>query len=244
VPALVELDGVTKAYRMGGADFEALRGVSVTIGRGEYVAVIGPSGSGKSTLLHIAGCLDRPTRGRYVLDGTPVGELSDEELSRLRNRKIGFVFQAFHLIAQLSVLENVEVPLVYAGVARERRAARAREVIEQVGLGRRWQHRPNELSGGECQRVAIARALVGSPELLLADEPTGNLDRRTGEEITLLLEGLHARGVTVVIVTHDPSRARRAERVIQMQDGLIECELRGAERDRLGDALAAAPGRA
>jgi putative ABC transport system ATP-binding protein len=240
MPALVELDGVTKVYRMGSVDFEALRGVSVTIARGEYVAVIGPSGSGKSTLMHIAGCLDRPTRGRCVLDGTPVGALSDEELSRLRNRKIGFVFQSFHLIPQLSVQENVEVPLVYAGVARDQRAARARELIEQVGLGRRWQHRPNELSGGECQRVAIARALVASPELLLADEPTGNLDRRTGEEITRLLEGLHASGVTVVIVTHDASRARRAERVIQMQDGCIERELRGSEREQLADAFAAA----
>ena len=242
--ALLELVDVTKSYRMGGADVEALRGVSVTIGRGEYVAVIGPSGSGKSTLLHLAGCLDRPTRGRCLLDGTAIGELSDEELSRLRNRKIGFVFQAFHLIPQLSVQENVEVPLVYAGIAAERRSALAREVIEQVGLGRRRDHRPSELSGGECQRAAIARALVVDPELVLADEPTGNLDRRTGEEITALLEALHARGVTLVIVTHDASRARRAERVIQMQDGRIERELRGAERDRLGEALAAGAGAA
>jgi putative ABC transport system ATP-binding protein len=237
VEALIRLEEVHKSYPMGGSQLLALRGVSVSVQRGEYVAVIGPSGSGKSTLMHIAGCLDRPSSGRCWLDGTPVEELPDDALSRLRNRRIGFVFQAFHLIPQLSVQENVEVPLVYAGAQRELRGRLAREVLERVGLGGRRAHRSNELSGGECQRVAIARALVTCPDLLLADEPTGNLDRRTGEEITRILEQLHAEGVTVVVVTHDVSKARRAERVIQMQDGQIERELRGAECLELVDAL-------
>jgi putative ABC transport system ATP-binding protein len=239
---LIRLEDVRKAYPMGGSELLALRGVSMSVGRGEYLAVIGPSGSGKSTLMHIAGCLDRPTSGRCWLDGTSVGELSDDELSRVRNRRIGFVFQSFFLIPQLSVQENVEVPLVYAGVERERRSGLAREMLERVRLGARLAHRPNELSGGECQRVAIARALVTRPDLLLADEPTGNLDRRTGDEITAILEELHAEGMTVVIVTHDVGKARRAERVIQMEDGRIERELRGDEREGLVDALHA-PGR-
>jgi putative ABC transport system ATP-binding protein len=237
--ALVRLEDVTKSYQMGHGQLQALRGVSLRVERGEYLAVIGPSGSGKSTLMHIAGCLDRPTRGRCWLDGMRVEELPDEELSRLRNGKIGFVFQAFYLIPQLSVRENVEVPLVYAGVERPERSERARKVLERVGLGGRLAHRPNELSGGECQRVAIARALVGRPELLLADEPTGNLDRRTGQEITGILEGLHAEGVAVVIVTHDVAKARRARRIVQMEDGLVQRELVGAEREQLVDALEA-----
>jgi len=237
VDALVQLEDVHRSYPMGGAELHALRGVSLSVERGEYLAVIGPSGSGKSTLMHIAGCLDRPSSGRCRIDGTWVEELPDEELSRLRNRKMGFVFQSFFLIAQLTVQENVEVPLVYAGVDRERRIELARKVLGRVGLARRLDHRPNELSGGECQRVAIARALVTRPDLLLADEPTGNLDRRTGEEITGILEELHAEGVTVVVVTHDVTKARRAQRVIQMQDGRIERELRGAELEGLVDAL-------
>ena len=240
--ALIRLEDVHKAYPMGGSELRALRGVSVTVERGEYLAVIGPSGSGKSTLMHIAGCLDRPTAGRCFVAGTSVEELSDEELSRLRNRRIGFVFQAFFLIPQLSVQENVEVPLVYAGVPREHRTALARDVLERVRLGGRLAHRPNELSGGERQRVAIARALVTRPDLLLADEPTGNLDSRTGAEITGILEELHADGVTVVVVTHDVAKARRAERVIQMQDGRIERELRGGEREELVDGLASSAG--
>jgi putative ABC transport system ATP-binding protein len=240
VDALIRLEDVHKAYPMGGSELRALRGVSLSVERGEYLAVIGASGSGKSTLMHIAGCLDRPSSGRCWLAGAPVEELSDDELSRLRNRRIGFVFQSFFLIPQLSVQENVEVPLVYAGVERERRTALARETLERVGLGGRLAHRPNELSGGERQRVAIARALVTKPDLLLADEPTGNLDSRTGGEITDILEGLHAEGVTVVVVTHDVAKARRAERVIQMQDGRIERELRGAEREELAPALGSA----
>jgi putative ABC transport system ATP-binding protein len=241
--ALVRLEDVTRSYRMGRSELQALRGVSLCVERGEYLAVIGASGSGKSTLMHIAGCLDRPTSGRCWLDGTPVEALPDDDLSRLRNGKIGFVFQAFYLIPQLTVQENVEVPLVYAGVERAQRSERAREMLERVGLGGRLGHRPNELSGGECQRVAIARALVGRPELLLADEPTGNLDRRTGQEITELLERHHAEGVTVVIVTHDVAKARRAERIVQMEDGRIRRELRGGEREQLVDALEAVGGR-
>ena len=241
--ALIRLEDVYRTYPMGRTTLQALRGVCLSVERGEYLAVIGPSGSGKSTLMHIAGCLDRPSSGRCWIDGTPVEDLPDEALSRLRNRKMGFVFQSFFLIPQLSVQENVEVPLVYAGVGREQRSALAREVLGRVGLAGRLDHRPNELSGGECQRVAIARALVTRPDLLLADEPTGNLDRRTGEEITEILEQLHAEGVTVVVVTHDVSKARRAQRVIQMQDGRIERELRGGELDGLVDVFERAAAR-
>jgi putative ABC transport system ATP-binding protein len=243
VDALIRLEDVHRTYPMGRSELHALRGVSLSVERGDYIAVMGPSGSGKSTLMHIAGCLDRPSSGRCRIDGTWVEDLPDEDLSRLRNRKMGFVFQSFFLISQLSVQENVEVPLVYAGVDREQRSALAQEVLERVGLGARLGHRPNELSGGECQRVAIARALVTRPDLLLADEPTGNLDRRTGEEITDILEGLHADGVTVVVVTHDVTKARRAQRVIQMQDGRIQGELRGSDLEGLADALEAAAGR-
>jgi putative ABC transport system ATP-binding protein len=240
VGELIRLEDVCRTYAMGGTQLHALRGVSLSIERGDYMAVMGPSGSGKSTLMHIAGCLDRPSSGRCRIDGTWVEELPDEELSRVRNRKMGFVFQSFFLISQLSVQENVEVPLVYAGVDREQRSELARKVLGRVGLGARLGHRPNELSGGECQRVAIARALVTRPDLLLADEPTGNLDRRTGEEITGILEELHADGVTVVVVTHDVTKARRARRVIQMQDGRIQRELRGTDLEGLADALEAA----
>ena len=236
---LILLEDVHRSYPMGHGEVRALRGVSLRVERGEYVALMGPSGSGKSTLLQLIGCLDRPSRGRYRLDGTAVDDLGDEALSRLRNRKIGFVFQAFFLIPQLSVAENVELPLVYQGVERPQREARAAQVLASVGLGERRSHRPRELSGGECQRVAIARALVSSPDLILADEPTGNLDSRTGEEIMDLLGGLNDQGVTVVLVTHDVAKARRARRVILMQDGEISRELVGAERGAALDAAAA-----
>jgi putative ABC transport system ATP-binding protein len=226
---LLRLENVTRTYRMGSSELAALRGVSMRVERGEYLSVMGASGSGKSTLMHVAGCLDQPSSGHCWLDGSAVEALSDEELSELRNRKVGFVFQSFHLIAQLDVLENVELPLVYAGVSPSERLERARSVLESVGLGERALHRPNELSGGECQRVAIARALVGEPELVLADEPTGNLDRRTGDEIQDLLEELHGRGMTLVIVTHDLEKAARAGRVLCMGDGRIERELHGAD---------------
>jgi putative ABC transport system ATP-binding protein len=242
VDEVLRLDDVTRSYTVGNDDFQALRGVSISVERGEYLAVIGPSGSGKSTLMHIAGCLDRPTTGHCIVGGIRVEDLSDDDLSRLRNRKIGFVFQAFHLIPQLSVQGNVEVPLIYAGVEADRRAKLAREMLDRVGLGARLAHRPNELSGGERQRVAISRALVAKPELLFADEPTGNLDERTGEEITGILEALRVEGVSIIVVTHNVALARRAERVLQMRDGRIERELRGEERLRLYDGLEHKPG--
>jgi putative ABC transport system ATP-binding protein len=222
---------------MGSGELTALRGVSMRVERGEYVAVVGASGSGKSTLMHVAGCLDRPSSGRCWLDGASVEALSDEALSALRNEKIGFVFQSFHLIPQLDVLENVELPLLYAGTPAGERADRAQAVLAAVGLEDRLLHRPNELSGGECQRVAIARALVTEPDLVLADEPTGNLDRRTGNEIQELLEGLHARGMTLVTVTHDLEKAARARRVLWMEDGRIERELEGSDPSVLLRAL-------
>ncbi len=228
--ALIELEDVHRSYAMGQGEVRALRGVSLRVERGEYVAVMGPSGSGKSTLLQVIGCLDRPTRGRYVLDGTPVADLDDEGLSLLRSRKIGFVFQAFHLIPQLDVAENVELPLIYQGVEPASRAKRGAEVLARVGLSERSRHRPRELSGGECQRVAIARALVADPDLLLADEPTGNLDSGTGEEIMDLIDGLNEKGVSVLLVTHDLAKARRARRVVLMRDGAIARELVGEER--------------
>jgi putative ABC transport system ATP-binding protein len=211
---------------MGDGTLHAVRGVTLSVERGEYVVFMGPSGSGKSTLMHVAGCLDRPSAGACWLDGERVEELPDAELSRLRNRKIGFVFQSFYLIPQLDVVENVEVPLYYAGVEPRERRQLAAESLEAVGLGHRLGHRPNQLSGGERQRVAIARALVGRPEIVLADEPTGNLDSRTGDEVMEILEKQNARGVTLVVVTHDPEKARRARRVVQMRDGRVAWEQR------------------
>jgi putative ABC transport system ATP-binding protein len=221
MPALIEVDDVRKTHRMGAREVHALAGVSLAVARGDYLAVMGASGSGKTTLLHLIGCLDRPSSGSVRLDGTDVSGLDDDALSELRSRRIGFVFQAFHLIPQLSVAENVELPLVYQGASAVSRAERARHVLASVGLGGRAEHRPSELSGGECQRAAIARALVAEPDVLLADEPTGNLDSRTGDEIMDILEGLHAGGVTIVLVTHDPAKAERARRRIEMRDGRI-----------------------
>ena len=228
MPDLIELDDVRKTHFMGAREVYALAGVSLRVARGDYVAVMGASGSGKTTLLHLIGCLDRPTSGHVCLDGTNVAGLDDDGLSSLRNRRIGFVFQAFHLIPQLSVAENVELPLIYQGVERARRAERSQRMLESVGLGERRGHRPSELSGGECQRAAIARALVVEPDLLLADEPTGNLDSATGDEIMEILAGLHRRGVTIVLVTHDPGRAKRTQRLIEMRDGRIARESAGS----------------
>ena len=222
----IRLQDVHKSYPMGDGELRAVRGVTLSVERGEYVVFMGASGSGKSTLLHLAGCLDRPTSGACWLDGERVEDLPDAELSRLRNRKIGFVFQSFHLIPQLDVVENVEMPLYYAGVETRERRRLAEQALDSVGLGLRLTHRPNQLSGGERQRVAIARALVGQPEILLADEPTGNLDSRTGDEVMEILEKQNARGVTLVVVTHDPDKARRARRVVQMRDGQVALELR------------------
>ena len=216
------LEAVAKVYARGPREVEALRDVSLTVSAGESVAVTGPSGSGKSTLLSILGCLDRPTRGRYALDGEDVSGMDDQALSRVRNRRIGFVFQSFHLIPQLTVVENVETPLLYSAVPVGLWRERALLCLRKVGLAHRVDHRPSELSGGEAQRVAIARALVCDPAVLLADEPTGNLDSATGDEIAGLLEALHGEGRTLVVVTHNEALARRARRVVRLRDGRLE----------------------
>ncbi len=219
---LARLHEVRKVFTRGGRQVAALDGLSLDIAEGESLAIMGPSGSGKSTLLSILGCLDRPTTGEYLLDGTPVQALTDEALSRVRNRRIGFVFQAFHLIPQLTVLENVATPLLYRGASEADSVRMAEAALERVGLLPRAEHRPAELSGGESQRAAIARALVGEPRVILADEPTGNLDSATGEEIARLLEELHRGGRTVVLVTHNEALARRASRVVRLRDGREE----------------------
>jgi putative ABC transport system ATP-binding protein len=220
--AVADLQRVSRIYRMGEAVVHALDQVDLRIPSGEYLAVMGQSGSGKSTLLNVLGCLDRPTEGSYHLDGKDVSNLDDDDLSRMRNLLLGFVFQSYNLIAHLTVLENIEVPLEYAGITAREARERAVELAERMGLGGRLDHRPTELSGGQQQRVAIARSLANRPSLLLADEPTGNLDSNTGEEILLLLDELNDEGATLVIVTHDPSVAARAHRTIHMLDGRID----------------------
>jgi len=229
---LIRVEDITKTYKMGESEVRALRGVSISIERGEYLAIMGPSGSGKSTLMHLLGCLDHPSTGHYWLDGTDVRDLDDEKLSALRNQKISFVFQAFNLISQLSVAENVEVPLIYRGIEKNQRIEMAARVLASVGLADRRNHRPNELSGGECQRVAIARALVTEPDLILADEPTGNLDTRTGEEVMNILGVLNDAGTTVVMVTHDALKSKYTKRLVMMSDGKIDHQLVGDEKDR------------
>jgi putative ABC transport system ATP-binding protein len=225
---LIHTENLTKTYPMGATEVRALRGVDLAVAHGEFVAIMGRSGSGKSTLLQLLGCLDRPSAGQYLLEDTAVESLSDDGLSRCRNEKIGFVFQSFNLIPQHNVLENVELPLVYRGVPKAARRERSLAILERVGLGRKTEHRPTELSGGEAQRVAIARALAVEPVLLLADEPTGNLDSQTGDGIMRLFLELHRQGTTVVMVTHSTDVASQAARLIEMRDGRIVSDARAA----------------
>jgi len=222
---------VTKVYQKNKAapPVHALRGVAMDIPRGQYLAIMGPSGSGKSTLMNIIGCLDRPTTGQYLLDGEDVAKMEDESLSRVRGKRLGFVFQAFNLIPQLTVLENVAVPLFYQAVSSAERRERAAEVLRKVELGDRMTHRPSQLSGGQMQRVAIARALVNEPSILLADEPTGNLDSKTGDAILALFDELHAGGLTIVMVTHDPMMEKRVQRVVRLHDGNISQDVPGGK---------------
>ena len=219
---MLEIKKIKKIYQMGKVKVEALRGVSFYIDKGEFVAIMGPSGSGKSTLMHIVGCLDQPTEGNFVIGGKDVSKLNDDRLAEIRNKRIGFVFQQFNLLSRTSILHNVEIPLIYAGLKAKQRRELAKQALESVGLGDRLKHKPNEISGGEKQRAAIARALVNNPLIILADEPTGNLDTKTGEEIMKIFYKLHQQGNTLIMVTHEAEVARHARRIIHLRDGLIE----------------------
>lgn len=223
---MIELKDVWRTFQVGDSEVHALRGVNLSIGPGEHVALMGPSGSGKSTLLHIVGCLDRPSRGSYLFEGQDTLGLSEAERSHLRQHRIGFVFQFFHLLSRLTAQGNVELPMLFAGVPREERAEKARKALESVGLAKRAGHRPDQLSGGERQRVAIARSVVMEPSVVLADEPTGNLDKSSARDVMELLEAMNARGLTLVVVTHDPAIAERSRRVVRIADGAIEGERR------------------
>lgn len=221
---VIELKNICKFFKIGDVEVQALRGVDLMINKGEYVAFMGPSGSGKSTLMNILGCLDTPTSGSYVLNNQIVSNLSDNQLAEIRNKEIGFVFQTFNLLARSTSLDNVALPLVYAGFSRKERNEKATSTLISVGLADRMDHKPNELSGGQRQRVAIARALVNTPSIILADEPTGNLDTKTSVEIMQLIEEIHQQGNTVVVVTHEEDIARRAKRIVRLRDGLIESD--------------------
>ncbi|MFA9221358.1 MAG: ABC transporter ATP-binding protein [Sediminibacterium sp.] len=221
---VIRIENLTRFYTIGEETVRALNGINLSIQKNEYVALMGPSGSGKSTLMNIIGCLDTPTSGEYFLNGPNVAQLSDSELAAIRNKEIGFVFQTFNLLPRLTALQNVALPLVYAGIPEADRLKKAKEVLEQVGLGNRITHRPNELSGGQRQRVAVARALVNHPSIILADEPTGNLDSKTSEEIMQLLDIIHQAGNTIVLVTHEEDIALHAKRVVRMRDGIVESD--------------------
>ncbi|MFL6530132.1 MAG: ABC transporter ATP-binding protein [Chthoniobacterales bacterium] len=223
-PVVIDIENITKHYVMGEEVVHALRGVSLQIRRNEYLAIMGPSGSGKSTLMNMLGCLDTPSSGRYEFNGKDVSAMDGDELAEIRNKEIGFVFQTFNLLPRSTSLRNVELPLIYAGIDPETREERAAQALRDVGLGERLHHKPNELSGGQRQRVAIARALVNDPSIILADEPTGNLDSKTGEEIMALLESLYQRGHTIILVTHEPDIARHARRTVHLRDGLVESD--------------------
>ncbi|MBI5473204.1 MAG: ABC transporter ATP-binding protein [Ignavibacteriae bacterium] len=224
---VIEFTNITKTYDMGVAQqVQALQGITLAIDKNEYVAIMGPSGSGKSTLMNIIGCLDTPTSGQYLFNGVNVSEMDDNNLARIRNKEIGFVFQTFNLLARSDALHNVELPLIYAGISATERRDRARKTLEHVQLGDRAHHKPNELSGGQRQRVAVARALVTQPSIILADEPTGNLDSRTGEEIMGLFEELHSQGNTIILVTHEADIAEHAHRIIRLRDGKVETDVR------------------
>ena len=222
MPSLIELTNIARTYKVGSETIHALRSVSLGISKNEYVALMGPSGSGKSTLMNVLGCLDTPSSGEYVLNGHAVAKMSDNQLAEVRNKEIGFVFQSFNLLPRYSALENVILPLVYSGMPSDKRQARGIEVLEQVGLADRMHHKPNELSGGQKQRVAVARALVNNPSIILADEPTGNLDSKTSIEIMGLFEEIHKNGNTVILVTHEEDIAEYAHRIVRLKDGLIE----------------------
>ena len=232
--SIIHLDGIRKSYFMGKQELQVLKGIDLNIFKNEYVALMGPSGSGKSTLMNILGCLDSPTAGKYVLNGQDVSKMPDDQLAEVRNKEIGFVFQQFNLLPRLTALENVALPLVYAGTSRKIRTEMAMEVIQKVGLEERSHHKPNELSGGQCQRVAIARALVNNPSLILADEPTGNLDTKTSNEIMEIFSQIQAAGNTVVLVTHEEDIANHAKRIVRLRDGLIESDKYRAEQTVLG----------
>jgi putative ABC transport system ATP-binding protein len=222
---IIQTHDISRIYRMGAETIHALKSVSINISKGEYVAFMGPSGSGKSTLMNIIGCLDTPSGGEYILNGQDVSNMSDNELAEVRNKEIGFVFQTFNLLPRQSSLDNVALPLIYAGYSKRAREEKAQEVLESVGLGNRSKHKPNELSGGQRQRVAIARALVNDPSIILADEPTGNLDTKTSYEIMELFENLHSKGNTIIMVTHEEDIARYAHRIVRLRDGLIESDM-------------------